>query len=389
MFRTSLRKRNMDAIMKGYLEAINQLAEENWITFSDGYIKITQNLITAIRRQKIRIPIFLKAIQKTALLHILNVFPKITSLLIQDQRMFRGPHRRVEAEQLVFQLENPEKYLLVPTPEGLIPLSDRTTIKDFAERMISNREVSEIKVREMGGVLNTVYLLTLRENDKERKVVVKKFEDWFGFKWFPLALWTLGTKTFAVLGRSRQEREYAINQFLQSHGFAVPKILHISHKERLIFEEFIEGENLVAVIKQILSSREKTSEVALVRNVGRKIAEAHKLGVSLGDCKPENIIVTKDGKIIFVDLEQASRDGNKTWDVAEFLYYSGHYASPLSSADSAELIATEFIKGYLEAGGEEEAVRKAGSARYTKVFSIFTPPHIILAISNVCKKING
>jgi len=236
--------------------------------------------------------------------------------------------------------------------------------------------------------LNTVYLLTLRENGKEKKFVVKKFEDWFGFKWFPLALWTLGTKTFTVLGRSRQEKEYAINQFLRSHDFAVPRILHISYKERLIFQDFIEGESLVGVIKQILSSKEKVPEIALVREVGRKIAEAHRLCVSLGDCKPENIIVTKDGKTFFVDLEQASRDGNYAWDIAEFLYYSGHYASPISPADSAELIATELIEGYLGAGGDKDTIRKAGSPRYTKVFSIFTPPHIILAISTICKKMS-
>ena len=389
MFRGNLRRRNIDAIMRGYLEAIDQLAEENWIIFSNRYIKVTQNLINAIRSQKIRIPIFLKSIQKTTLLHILNVFPKITNLLVQDQKTYKKSNRKVEAEQLVFQLEDPEKYLLMPAPHGLIPLSDRTTVKVFAERMISNRDVSDIKVKEMGGVLNTVYLLTLRENGKEQKVVVKKFEDWFGFKWFPLALWTLGTKTFAVLSRSRLEREYAINQFLRSHGFAVPKILHVSHKERLIFEDFIEGESLVGIIKQIILSGEKASEVALVREVGRKIAEAHKLGVSLGDCKPENIIITKEGRPCFVDLEQASRDGNQAWDIAEFLYYSGHYASPISPVDSAELIATEFIEGYLEAGGEKETVKKAGSPRYTKVFSIFTIPHVILAISNICKKTGG
>jgi tRNA A-37 threonylcarbamoyl transferase component Bud32 len=218
---------------------------------------------------------------------------------------------------------------------------------------------------------------------------VKKFEDWFGFKWFPLALWTLGTKTFTVLGRSRQEKEYAINQFLRGQGFAVPEILHVSYKERLIFKEFIEGESLVEIVKQIISSTKKASELAIVREVGRKIAESHKLGVSLGDCKPENIIVARDGKIFFVDLEQASRDGNHAWDIAEFLYYSGHYASPISPADPAELIATEFIEGYLEAGGKKESVKKAGSPRYTKVFSVFTAPHFILAISNVCRRMGG
>ncbi len=389
MFREDLLRRNIDVIMRGYLKAIDQLAEEKWITFSDGYIKATQSLINTIRSQKIRIPPFVKSIQRTALLHILNVFPRITNLLIQDQKTYRKSHRKVEAEQLVFRLENPEKYLLMPTPHGLVPLSDRTTIEVFAEKIISNKAVSDINIEEMGGVLNTVYLLTFRENSKEQRVTVKKFEDWFGFKWFPLALWALGTKTFAVLGRSRLEREYAINQFLHNHGFTVPKILHVSHKERLIFKEFIEGESLVGMIKQIISSEEKTPELALIRQVGRKIAEVHKLGVSLGDCKPENIIITREGRPCFVDLEQASRDGNQAWDIAEFLYYSGHYASPISPADSAELITTEFIEGYLEAGGKKETVKKAGSPRYTKVFTVFTPPHVILAISNTCKKTGG
>ncbi len=155
----------------------------------------------------------------------------------------------------------------------------------------------------------------------------------------------------------------------------------------MIFKEFVEGENLSKIIQRLLTNREKaTEEIALLKTVGKKIAEAHRLGVALGDCKPENVIVTKDGTPFFVDLEQASRDGNQSWDIAEFLYYSGHYVSPIAPASSAELIAKEFIEGYLEAGGKKETVRKAGSARYTKVFSIFTPPHIILAISNLCKK---
>jgi len=218
-------------------------------------------------------------------------------------------------------------------------------------------------------------------------VVVKKFKDWYGFKWFPLALWTLGTKSFAVLGRSRLEREYSVNQFLHSQGFPVPRILYVSLQQSLVFEEFIEGKSLTEIIKHIISSEEKSiAEVALVREVGRKIAEAHGLGVSLGDCKPENIIVKKDGKTCFVDLEQATRNGNQAWDVAEFLYYSGHYVSPISTADAAVTIAKEFIGGYLEAGGKQETVKKAGSARYTKVFSIFTPPQVLLAVSNICKR---
>ena len=138
-------------------------------------------------------------------------------------------------------------------------------------------------------------------------------------------------------------------------------------------------------IKRIFSSKKTAKDVALVKEVGRKIAEAHSLGVSLGDCKPENFIVTED-QVFFLDLEQAMRDGNQAWDIAEFLYYSGHYSPPMSSANAAGIIARNFIEGYLEAGGKKETVKKAASARYTKVFSVFTPPHVLLAISNICQK---
>ena len=167
-----------------------------------------------------------------------------------------------------------------------------------------------------------------------------------------------------------------------------PKILYISPGERLIFREFVEGENFVRIIKRVISTKDKAAaDVVLVREVGRTIASAHRRGVAIGDCKPENIVVTRDRKTCIVDLEQASRDGNQAWDVAEFLYYSGHYAFPTVSTRGVELITREFTRGYLEAGGKREVIKKAGSPRYTKVFSVFTQPHVILAISNLCKRI--
>jgi tRNA A-37 threonylcarbamoyl transferase component Bud32 len=386
MLRKNVKRKNVESMMRGYSEALNELAKEKQITFSNGYIKITNSLIDTIRDKKLRFPLFLRSFQRAALHQILNILPKMTNFLAQDEDIFMKTHKEVKAEALMSQLEDPKKYLLIPTPHGLAKLSDKTSIEDFVRKVVPLGEVMNMKIEEIGGVLNSVYLLTFQRNREKQKVVVKKFRDWYGFKWFPLALWTLGTKSFAVLGRSRLEREYSVNQFLHSQGFPVPKILYVSLKQSLVFEEFIEGKSLTEIIKHIISSKEKNiAEIALVREVGRKIAEAHTLGVSLGDCKPENIIVTKDGKTCFVDLEQATRNGNQAWDVAEFLYYSGHYVSPISTADTAVTIAKEFIRGYLEAGGKQVTVKKAGSARYTKVFSIFTPPQVLLAFSNICK----
>jgi len=387
MLRKDFRRKNVESMMEGYVKALNELAKESKIIFSNGYVKITRSHIDTIRRRKPRLPLFVRSVQRATLLHILSVLSKTISSFMQDQRIFMKAHRKVKPEEPIFRLEDPKKYLLMPTSLGPVALSDKSTIEDFVRKTIPDGRALDMKIEEMGGVLNEVYLLTLRRDNSKQKIVVKKFRDWSSFKWFPLALWSLGTKAFAVLGTSRLEREYAINQFLHSQGFPVPKILYVSPQKRLIFEEFIEGESMMETIKRIVSSRDKAvKEAAIVKEVGRKIAGAHRLGVSLGDCKPENFIITKDGKTFFVDLEQAARNGNQAWDLAEFLYYSGHYVSPISSTKAASIVAKNFIEGYLEAGGRKETVKKAASARYVKVFSVFTPPHVTIAISNLCRK---
>jgi len=384
MSRRNLRIKNMEAMMEGYLKALDELTKEKLIYCSDGYIKITQNYIAIVKRRKSRLPFFLRSVQRLAMQHILTVYSKTVNSLIQDQRTFMENHRSVNVDGLVSWLEDPRKYILLPTHLGDVSLSDRSDIMDVARKIIEQGE-SKMRIENIGGVLNDVYLLTLTKNGEKQKFVVKRFRDWSNLKWLSLALWSFGTTAFAVLGGSRLEREYAINKFLHSKGFPVPKILHVSPQKRLLFEEFIEGKKMIEPIKRILSFTEDAADVNLIREVGRKIAEAHRMGVSLGDCKPENF-VTDNGQVFFLDLEQAARDGDKTWDVAEFLYYSGHYSSPISSSNAASIIAKNFIDGYLEAGGKKENVKKAASARYTKVFSVFTPPHILFAISNICHK---
>lgn len=383
----NLREKNVEAMMNGYLKALNELAEEKWIVFSDGHVKIAENFADVVNKRKVQVAEILKSVQRAVSLYALSIYSKMTRTLTYDQKKFLQSWRENKTEETAAWSEDPRRYIFIQTPLGRVPLSEDHTIEDFLRKAVPGGEISEVKIEGLGGVLNAVYLLRFQRDREERKVVVKEFKDWRSIKWFPLALWTLGTRNFAVLGRSRLERECALNQFLSSRGFAVPRILYVSPQKRLIFEEFVEGENLVEIVKRIISAKQVTAEeVATIGEVGKRIAEAHRLGVTLGDCKPENFIVAKDGEVYFVDLEQADRNGNQAWDIAEFLYYAGHYVSPIAPAETAELISKEFIRGYLEAGGEKKIVKNAGSVRYTKVFSVFTWPHIILAISNLCRK---
>jgi tRNA A-37 threonylcarbamoyl transferase component Bud32 len=221
---------------------------------------------------------------------------------------------------------------------------------------------------------------------------VKRFKDWSGFKWFPLNLWSLGTRTFAVLGKPRLERECAISELLRDEGFNVPKILHVSHNKRLVFMEYLEGENLTNRIKRLTNPKSIEAEkkdLETLESVGKMLAEVHSLSVALGDTKPENVIVDPSGRIFLLDFEQASHGGDKSWDVAEFLYYSGHYLPPLRSNRSAKAIASAFINGYLKGGGSASVIRKAGTPKYTRIFSLFTAPSVLVAMAATCRKVDA
>ncbi|MCK4424854.1 hypothetical protein KAU93_04140, partial [Candidatus Bathyarchaeota archaeon] len=345
LMQENVKKRNIELIMRGYSEALTELRKQNAITFSDGYARISRKLIDETKTRKTRLINLFKTAQRSLFTSLLGVFPKALNLISEDRRILSRFQKNMEEKKLFQLLEDPEKYLYVPTARGLVPLSSRMNIEVFARKVLSVSEDTDIKVEEIGGVLNDVYLLKTQVNHEERKVVVKKFKNWSNFKWFPLALWTLGTRTFAVLGRSRMEREHAISQLLYEKGFAVPKILHTSHNERLIFFEYVEGENLTDAIKRVVNSKrgeDVDKELRIIGKVGEKIAEVHALGVALGDSKPENVIIRENGEIYMLDFEQATRNGDKVWDIAEFLYYAGHYVSPLVGVRSAKLIAKAF-----------------------------------------------
>lgn len=387
---SNAKKENVRSVMRGYLEALRELEEEDVITFSDGYVKISKKFVEKVESKKIRFINIFKTAQRALFNSLLGTFSKTLGFLSQNREKFHRFQWDVRENSLIHQLEDPLKHLYIPTAHGLVPLSAKMDIEAFARKVLSRGEEAEIKIEKIGGVLNDVYLVSAFVNNDEKKVVVKRFKDWSSFKWFPLNLWTLGTRTFAVLGRLRLERECAINQQLYSMGFDVPKILYVSHGERLIFMEYVEGEKLDKAIKRIVKPQTDESvknELDVISRVGEKFAKVHALGIALGDTKPENIMVReKNGEICLLDLEQASRNGDKVWDIAEFLYYTGHYLPPLVGTRPAELITKAFVEGYLEAGGDVKLVRKVGNPKYTKVFSIFTLPHIILAISNVCRQ---
>lgn len=384
-------KEEVKTVFHGYMEALNNLEKEKKITLSDGYVTIPKKFADESKNPKVRLTNISKNAPRTLFTSVFASFPQLLNFFSQNTEALQKLQKfTVKREtNLARRFVDPQKYVFVPTAEGLVSLADRLNIETFARKILLKDERAKITYERVGGVLNDVYLIKAYPNGVERKVLVKRFKDWSGFKWFPLSLWSFGARNLAVLGRTRLEKECAISEFLRCEGVRVPKIVHVSHGERLVFMEYIEGENLSSAIKRIATGKSKDNaekDIAKIEKVGKLFAQVHALGVTLGDTKPENVIFDPDDNVYLLDFEQASHGGDKAWDVAVFLYYSGHYLQPLYSKGKAESIAIAFVKGYMQGGGDVNTIKKAGHSKYTRIFSVFTMPSIMLAMSNVCKK---
>ena len=277
--------------------------------------------------------------------------------------------------------EDPKNHLYLRTEAGMLPLNERFSIEEIASRLRPGRQVT---VSPLAGVLNEVFLLTAGKE----QFVAKKFTDWHGFKWFTLNLVSFGSKLFAVSGKTRMENEYGMNRFLAKNGIKVPQVVYASLKERTLVERYVPGVPLdkfvIKVVGQSLLSRD---EYRLSHDLGDTLGRIHEVGVSMGDSKPENF-VAEDGEIFAIDLEQAGRRGDYAWDIAELLFYSGHYSSTQTATRGLSEFVEAFIQGYLKRGRGKELKRAAG-VRYAKVFSLWTPAPVILEITQKLRASNA
>ena len=271
-------------------------------------------------------------------------------------------------------LEDPKKYLSLKTTTGLVSLAERFSIEKFAGQF---RPGVIVTVTPLGNALNEVYLITAGNE----RLVTKKFTEWQNFKWFTLGLVSLGTQFFSVSGKARLENEYAVNRLLSRHRVPVAEILHISLPDRVLVERYIEGISLVELVKKAVANKSLSElDHAAVSKVGSILARMHAAGVAMGDSKPENFQYGVDNEVYSLDLEQARKSGDKAWDVAEFLYYSGHYVFPTMLSAGFKEYVEAFIHGY-RARGDQNVLKTAAGAKYGRVFSLWTPPLVILEIS--------
>jgi thiamine kinase-like enzyme len=100
-----------------------------------------------------------------------------------------------------------------------------------------------------------------------------------------------------------------------------------------------------------------------------------------GDTKPANALVRDDG-IYLIDLEQAVEGGNRSWDLAEFLYYS---AKDSKENEGLKLVAESFLAAYRTENGCQ-VIAKARKVRLMLPFLPFLTPRKMRVIRRALAK---
>lgn len=218
-------------------------------------------------------------------------------------------------------------------------------------------------------MVNVARKYVFTSGEKVCEVVVKRFKDPRNIKWAVLALATLADIRFEVLPLKRMANEYRMVLEFRKAGFNVPKIYAVDLDRVQLITEYIVGENVGKLIKD--------GKIEHLIKVGEEIGRLHSIGYVLGDAKPDNMIISED-RIYFTDLEQAKVDGDRVWDIVEFLNYSVAFSF---DTENAWKIANLFSKGYLKFGRIED-LKEVKDTKYSLIFKPLIPPQVSKSIAS-------
>jgi tRNA A-37 threonylcarbamoyl transferase component Bud32 len=268
--------------------------------------------------------------------------------------------------------ENPPPFQPLEQPRTLLRLEEGAVIPDASllvrelARLLGFESYSTME-RDIGEPYSTTRVLTFSGAAKSKAVVVKNYTDVRSLKWALLGIWASTAKKFSTSPASRMDREYGMTVALRAKGVSVPTILAVAPAERILVKDFVEGPTLSSQINDYLKGESVATDS--VAAYGGLMSRVHSWGIALGDTKPSNIIISKEG-LCLTDLEQAVLGGDRAWDIAEFLYYTAKLSN---KEDAMKRVAASFLGSYAKEG-DGASISKARGPKYFGPFRPFLTP---------------
>jgi tRNA A-37 threonylcarbamoyl transferase component Bud32/predicted nucleotidyltransferase len=290
--------------------------------------------------------------------------------------------RSRKSSRLPDRIRNPRNEWTIP--QSKLFVSSTNWLKDLTEYLGMDEATCEVTKSSLGEFYTTAGFYTLRDPSRKKdfSIAVKRFKDIRGMKWGVLSLWSLKSTDFTVNPTERLYREFRASRILRGFGLATPEIIAVFFPQKLTVSNFIAGTDLSKVEASYLDG--KSEELSPIFSFGRDLAIMHNSDYCMGDTKPSNLIFSdEESRIYFTDLEQSHPDGNKTWDLAEFIYYSVRFTL---KEERARKLISAFIQGYLEKTENTKALEDAGALRYRAPFQAFIAPNVMSAVRQDLKK---
>lgn len=154
----------------------------------------------------------------------------------------------------------------------------------------------------------------------------------------------------------RTIRESEIIHRAKSLGVPTPILYLVDVPRATIYMEYVRGE----LIRELLDDLQRDERLSLFRDIGVLVGKLHRGGVVHGDLTTSNMILTKGGRIYFVDfgLAEVSVEVERRGvdlHLMRRMLMSTHYRY-------ADECFQTFLEGYHEVMGEEaaEVVKKIG-----------------------------
>jgi Kae1-associated kinase Bud32 len=362
----TFRDKNIGYSLDGFRKAASELSRENsCITLEDDLIWVSDpNSFSRMGK--------VKAIVEETKRDITSYATHIycgrvgVSIILEELKSKIERHGKIEP---LDDLKHPSAYLNIP--EGKLIVNEKNWVERVAEYLELGKDYS-YRIEKIGGygidkLVNVARKYVFTSGEKVCEVVVKRFKDPRNIKWAVLALATLADIRFEVLPLKRMANEYRMVLEFRKAGFNVPKIHAVDLDRIQLITEYIVGENVGKLIKD--------GKVEHLIKVGEEIGRLHSIGYVLGDAKPDNMIISED-RIYFTDLEQAKVNGDRVWDIVEFLNYSVAFSF---DAENAWEIANLFSKGYLKYGRVED-LKEVKSTKYSIIFKPLITPQVSKSI---------
>ena len=369
----SQKRENLEFAIRGFREAAGSLA-------SNGILNDAGDAVTIMQGKEKR---------KNALRQLYKIHPRTTGGVLKNAMHSSASIMGFEYKSKPLPglkiMENVESTVELDRPNKLLRLEEGVVFDD------PKRTIEEVAIisgfsgayhheeEKKGGIINSSTQLKISGDGKESKFILKHFPELKNAKWILLNVWSFAAKRFNMTPLSRLDREVEGVRRLHVIGIKTHRLTGVVLDERTLVSEYVTGEPLDKSVKEITSG--KSTDTANIETYAQVLGKMHKAGLVYGDTKPANALVRDDG-IYLIDLEQAVEGGNRSWDLAEFLYYS---AKDSKENEGLKLVAESFLAAYRTENGCQ-VIARARKVRLMLPFLPFLTPRKMRVIRRALAK---